>query len=518
VRIAALSRGVPHGTGRSAWRDGGAREHALRAPPCGIRCAGAQRHEGRASATTTRGGGEEGNAMKAVLAVVVMLGVANGVAYAQGQIRLDEIVGSWQGDDEIQYLELRMAAAGQNGLANAAAVIFDDAAGSAEGRRTAVFTQNVANVAQGAKILIASAKAKDLASIVPDFLLPAGYLRPKAGRVCYAVSNGSSFVPTDCVAYGAFTGDTGVAGPPTPVTPDNRVLRRTGTSGRYKTDWIGALDATLVNNAGASGALPATLCGDGIISQGEECDGKALGGASCASLGFAKGKLTCGQCHYDVDACTTCGNGAITGKEECDGADLGERTCDSLGYTGGTLACTDACKVTTAACEPVFFVPGGGPPKTDCLGEWRIMNATGGPNVKGKTAPRQTCKDGDAGCDADGAANGTCTFTVAACFSRADARFAKCPETAVSAWNLLGKVDPADPAVAGLVTAIGALGPSTPSGVTVSFAPALATADACSASVPVPVAVGQKRVLRARTDGPSGKPKDVDVLRLACTR
>jgi hypothetical protein len=180
-------------------------------------------------------------------------------------------------------------------------------------------------------------------------------------------------------------------------------------------------------NSGDTGTLPATLCRDGIISQGEECDGEALAGATCASLGFAKGKLTCVQCHYDTSACTACGNDAINGKEECDGSDLGERTCETLGYTGGDLTCSDKCKVTTTTCEPSFYVAGGGPPKTDCLGEWRVKSAAGGPNVKGKTAARLACKDGDAGCDADGAVNGACTFSVAACFSREDGRFAKCP-------------------------------------------------------------------------------------------
>ena len=56
--------------------------------------------------------------MKYVLAVVVATCAAFGVARAQNRIALDEIVGSWQGDDEMQYVELRMLAAAQNGIAN----------------------------------------------------------------------------------------------------------------------------------------------------------------------------------------------------------------------------------------------------------------------------------------------------------------------------------------------------------------------------------------------------------------
>ena len=456
--------------------------------------------------------------MKRALAVVVVVSVAMGAAPAHSQIALDEIVGSWQGDDAIQYVELRMLADNQNGLANAAALVFDDASGSEDARRVVIFTQNVARGVQGAKVLIASLKASQLMGKDPDFPLPANYLHPTAGRVCFGVASETGLALVDCVAYGEYTGDKGSFGPPTPRTPDNRALQRIAYSGKNRSDWTTVLDPVLENNAGATGTLPGTLCGDDTISQGEECDGKALGGASCASLGFAKGKLTCEQCHYDTTECTTCGNEAINGKEECDGGDLGERTCASLGYTGGTLACTTECKITTAACDPSFFLVGGGPPKSDCLGEWRIANATGGPNVKGKTPARQTCKDGAAGCDADGAANGTCVFTIAPCFNRADARLAKCTPGSISAWTLLGKVDAANPTAASLVSAVAELGPSSVEGVAVTFATAVGKGDACTDDVAIPVPAGSKLALRARTTGVGGKPKDADVLKLSCTR
>jgi hypothetical protein len=456
--------------------------------------------------------------MKGVVAVVVALLAAGGVARAQNRIALDEIVGSWQADDEIQYVELRMLDPEQNGLANVAALVFDDATGSDDGRRTLIFTGNVARGLQGAKILVATTKARERANLQPDFLMPTGFLHPKAGRICYAVNTTNGLVAVDCVAYGAFTGTTGTFGPPTPRTPDNRALQRVATSGRNRTDWTSVLDPVLENNAGGTGVLPETLCGDVDIEQGEECDGTALGGATCASLGFVKGKLTCVQCHYDTSACTMCGNDAINGKEECDGTDLGDRSCASLGYTGGTLGCSEACKLDLSGCDPTFFAPGGGPPKTDCLGEWLVTNTSGGPDVKGKVAARQSCKDGNAGCDADGTANGTCLFTVAACFARMDARFAKCVPPAISGWMLTGKVDPADPSVTALVTAVAALGTSTVDGVAVTFSPPLAVADFCSAPVQVAVPAGRKLVLRGRTAGPGGKPKDADLLRLACTR
>lgn len=453
-----------------------------------------------------------------VVAVVGALVATTGVARAQTRIALDEIVGSWQADDEVQFVQLRMLDTGQNMIGNVAALVFYDATGSSDSARALFFTQSVANGAQGATILVATTKARDLANVQPDFLLPTGFLQPTNGRVCYAVEGQSGLQLVDCVAYGTYTGDNATFGNPTPLTPDDRALERAAVTGRNRADWTSVLDPVLANNAGGTGTLPATLCGDGLIDQGEVCDGTLLGGATCASLGFAKGKLSCFQCHYDTSKCTTCGNDAINGKEECDGSDLGGRSCASLGYTGGTLACTGGCTLDLSGCDPAFFVAGGGPAKTDCLGEWRVANTAGGPDAKGHVAARQACKDGTAGCDADGVANGTCVFTVAACFVRTDARFAKCVASSVSAWSLTGKVDPGDPSVAALVAAVAALGPSTVAGAAVSFSPDIAEPDTCAAPVGIAVPAGKKLVLRARTVGPDGKPKDADVLRLACLR
>jgi hypothetical protein len=88
----------------------------------------------------------------------------------------------------------------------------------------------------------------------------------------------------------------------------------------------------------------------------------------------------------------------------------------------------------------------------------------------------------------------------------------------VSAWSLLGKVDPTIPPASDLLRAVSKLGPSSIVGPAVTFAPLLAKLAACSDDVTVSVAVGSKLTLKSRTDGPDGKPKDPDLLRLACTR
>ena len=438
------------------------------------------------------------------------------------------MLGSWQGDDTVQFIELRMLAPGQQFLSNGGGsrgpsdLVFDDATGSAATRRSFVFTHDVMpNAVQGSRILIATPALAALAGVTPEFVLPPGMLAPHDGRVCYRVnppqaSNATGVI--DCVAYGKFAGDVGPFGPPTPLTPDNRSLQRVALSGRAADDWTSTLTPTPTNNTGV-GATLQTLCGDGIVSQGEACDGEALGGKTCASIGFATGDLTCRECHLDTSRCSFCGNGAINGKEECDGTDLGGRTCEALGFTGGSLGCSDVCRLSTRGCAPTFFVPGGGPPGPECLAEWRVMNATGRPGADGKAPVRQRCRDGDPGCDAEIGA-GVCAFTVAVCFDRADARLASggraCRRAPIEGWTLLKPGAGAET----LVAAVARVAPSATAGSTVTFSPPLAATELCTDAVTIPVPTRGRRagslVLRARTAAAGGRPRDADVLKLVC--
>jgi len=136
------------------------------------------------------------------------------------------------------------------------------------------------------------------------------------------------------------------------------------------------------------------VCGNNAIEGTEECDGTALGGATCISRGFTGGTLTCNPgCLFDTTGCTasacgnglnetgeqcddsntdsgdgcsatctresgwtctggaeqlsvcgpTCGDAIIKGGEACDHANLGGEDCASQGFTGGTLACKSDC-------------------------------------------------------------------------------------------------------------------------------------------------------------------------------
>ncbi|WP_106390619.1 hypothetical protein [Enhygromyxa salina] len=59
------------------------------------------------------------------------------------------------------------------------------------------------------------------------------------------------------------------------------------------------------------------ICGNGLIDDGEQCDGGNLGGFTCMDLGYSGGTLGCDPitCTYDAAACVTDmdGGGGTTG-------------------------------------------------------------------------------------------------------------------------------------------------------------------------------------------------------------
>jgi hypothetical protein len=465
----------------------------------------------------------------AVWCVVVGLGVGSPAAAFNHLIVVDEVLGSWQGDDTLQFVELRLLAPGQRSLSSAGGrgttdLIFFDASGAPAAARVLTFTRDLDQSQAGSRVLVATLALAAFAGLTPDFILPTGVLAPLAGRVCYRVNGpqdpNQNIGIIDCVAYGKYGGATGSYGPPTPLTPDNRSLLRVNTTGTNVVDFDAALEPTPQNNAGVVVRLD-TLCGDGFVSGGEECDGTVPAGKTCASVGFASGKLSCKQCHLDTSKCSFCGNDAINTGEECDGADLGGRTCERLGFTGGTLVCSDQCTVSTAGCDATFFVPGGGPRGPECLAAWRLLNATRRPGADGKAPVRQPCKSGDAGCDGD-VLPGSCTFSLALCLDRDDARLAKgttaCARPRIERVELLKPAGDAN--AAALLAAVGALGASSIEGGGVTFTPSLEATERCTDTVAVTVptrgAKPGKLVLKLATTAAGGRPVDRDTLRLVC--
>ena len=65
-------------------------------------------------------------------------------------------------------------------------------------------------------------------------------------------------------------------------------------------------DGNTVSGDGCSAncLVDETLCGNGLIDQGELCDGDALDGQTCATLDLGAGDLACtGDCTFDTSGC-----------------------------------------------------------------------------------------------------------------------------------------------------------------------------------------------------------------------
>jgi len=84
----------------------------------------------------------------------------------------------------------------------------------------------------------------------------------------------------------------------------------------------------------------------------------------CTTSAFILGKtqLVQGQDNYStvIDATvkiSVCGNGIIEGGEDCEGFDLNGKNCIDIGYSWGTLTCDTACTFDTALCVAPSATP-----------------------------------------------------------------------------------------------------------------------------------------------------------------
>lgn len=87
----------------------------------------------------------------------------------------------------------------------------------------------------------------------------------------------------------------------------------TPSAGNYS---FSARASDQAGNQGSSNSLSYTIsssiCGNGVINSGEQCDGSNLGGQSCSTQGFAGGNLLCSSsCSFVTSQCSLGGGGAF---------------------------------------------------------------------------------------------------------------------------------------------------------------------------------------------------------------
>jgi hypothetical protein len=177
------------------------------------------------------------------------------------------------------------------------------------------------------------------------------------------------------------------------------------------------------------------------------------------------------------------------------------------------IECTDG--------SPGMCVPGTGRANT-CELEWLAdpnLTLVARTQLPGRTI---SCTDGQAFCDADGLADGQCTFRVAACLNNGDPRLA-CTPVKVTSVMLTNpspaSSDPVNMANAGkLLGALATIDPNS-SGTTVgnqvTYTPEASTPDACTMYLDIVVPAGTTRKLAATLQTSAGAARNRVQLKCA---
>jgi hypothetical protein len=154
------------------------------------------------------------------LALVLALGVVRPAAATFHEIMIVQVFGGSDVAPDAQYVLLQMWAGGQE-FVGGHKLRFFDAAGTELTLENATFSADVANGADNATILIATATAEQLFGVTADLLMRPS-LRVDGGKICWEIY--------DCFAWGNYSGSaTGVGTvyqSADGLTPEQAAVRR----------------------------------------------------------------------------------------------------------------------------------------------------------------------------------------------------------------------------------------------------------------------------------------------------
>ncbi len=185
---------------------------------------------------------------------------------------IDEIMTSYDGDPNVQFVECEMEEFGQNFVTNTVLGAFG-ATGTYLGDVLIVPTDLLGGVSgRGVRWIMATQAFEDLTGLTPDHIIPPN-LPLGSGMICWGAPGLGASVPdpgswdhtnpnqyTDCVAYGSYSGPTRAqSGNPTPLSPLGHSLERISETEDNETDFRCGEPATPENNTpDESASLPAT--------------------------------------------------------------------------------------------------------------------------------------------------------------------------------------------------------------------------------------------------------------------
>ncbi|MFT3921514.1 MAG: DUF4215 domain-containing protein [Myxococcales bacterium] len=268
-------------------------------------------------------------------AILSLLVGAGALAHAQSAhanhhlMSISEVFAGTALKPNASYIELQMYAMGQNVLSQHTVQVFDAAGVSV---LTAKFPGNVGSGANQATVLLATADAQTLFNVTPDLVLTAP-ISAAGGKVC--------FESIDCVAWGNYTGSaTGVGKPALPASgiPAGKALQRNlkgnglleaGDDTDDSATDFQAGTPTPRNNAGTTGTIPTSTCGNDVVEGLEACDDDAGCKADCSAA--------------------YCGDAATAANEECD--DGNSLNTDACKNDCSAPECGDGVKSTGEACD-----------------------------------------------------------------------------------------------------------------------------------------------------------------------
>lgn len=201
------------------------------------------------------------------IALLVGLGLATPSRAVFHETVIDEMLTSYGGDPNVQFIEMRMLASLQSFVGNSVFAAFDST-GTYTGD-ILVVPNNVAKSGSGTRWLVGTMAFQTATGLAPDFIMQPGVLPTGGGMVCFGGGGGLSpkNPPTwdrtniatyvDCVAYGTFSGS-GTIVKPTSLNGDGHSLQRMGNTMDNAANFICADPATPQNNAGATASMAAT--------------------------------------------------------------------------------------------------------------------------------------------------------------------------------------------------------------------------------------------------------------------